>query len=94
MPFEKVEGAQFVSLEVGEAIEGRLDAIREGDYGPVYDITRKDGQHVTLGSKTVLANRIRQEHIGKNLRITRQPDEPSTNRKGKFFQQFVIEVEK
>jgi len=93
MAYKVVGGGlgQFVSLEVGETIEGKLDGIREGNYGDIYDVIRKDGGKVTLGSKSALGNRIKEPMVGKNIRITRLEDQKSKN--GRMFQQFKVEVE-
>jgi len=93
MAYKEVGGdlGQFVSLEVGETIEGKLDGIREGNYGDVYDIVKSGGTKVTLGSKSALGNRIKEPMVGKNIRITRLEDQKSKN--GRMFQQFKVEVE-
>lgn len=93
MAYKEVGGdlGQFVSLEVNEVLEGKLVAIREGNYGDIYDVVKKDGEKVTLGSKSALGNRIKEPMVGKNVRITRLEDQKSKN--GRMFQQFKVEVE-
>jgi len=93
MAYKEVGGdlGQFVSLEVNEVIEGKLVGIREGNYGDIYDVIKKDGEKVTLGSKSALGNRIKEPMVGKNIRITRLEDQKSKN--GRMFQQFKVEVE-
>jgi hypothetical protein len=93
MAFEKVEGQKFVSLEVGQEFVGTLRKINEGDYGPEWEFD-VDGKTVTLGNKTVLANRIKEEHIGKRMKIVRLADEPSPTRKGKYYQNFDVFIDK
>lgn len=93
MAYKEIGGElrQFVSLEVNEVFEGKLVAIREGQYGDIFDFVRKDGEKVTLGSKSALGNRIKEPMVGKDMRITRGEDQKSKN--GRMFQQFKVEVE-
>jgi hypothetical protein len=93
MAFEKVEGTKFVNLEIGQEFIGTLRKVLEGDYGPQWEFTDSEGKTTVLGNKTVLANRIKEEHIGKKLKIVRLADEPSPSRKGKFYQNFDVFVE-
>jgi len=93
MAFEKLEGTKFVSLEIGQEFVGKLVKVVEGDYGPEWEF-EVDGKTITLGNKTVLANRIKPEHIGKLMKIVRLQDEPSPNRKGKFYQNFDVFIDK
>jgi hypothetical protein len=53
----------------GDSIEGKLVAVREGQYGPIYDVEDADGKITTVGSSTVLKNRITPNDVGKEIRV-------------------------
>jgi len=43
MAYEKVESNNWKPENEGDEIEGKLVAVREGTYGPVYDLETKEG---------------------------------------------------
>ena len=70
MPYEEVGRGQITKLdENNPTVEGTLIEIREGLYGPLFDIQTKDGETITLPSDTVLQTKITKNFIGKEIKI-------------------------
>ena len=68
--FEERTGGNFWKPEnEGDSVEGRLVEIRDGKYGAVYDVEKSDGTLITVSTSAVLANRIRKNDVGKEVRI-------------------------
>ena len=67
--FEERTGGKFWKAQnEGDSIEGTLLKVRDGQYGPVYDVETKDGVE-TVPTSAVLANRIAASDEGKVVRI-------------------------
>lgn len=95
MPYEEVGVGTITKLdEDNPTVEGTLIEIREGLYGPLFDIKTEDGVIVTLPSDTVLQTKIAKSFIGKVVKIEFMGLIPSTRRKGKEYKDYKVFVMK
>lgn len=65
---ERTGGTFWKAQNEGDSIEGTLLKVREGQYGPVYDIDTKEGMQ-TIPSSAVLANRLSASDEGKYIKV-------------------------
>lgn len=92
MAFEEVsQGGDIATLEVNDSIEGVLKEVREGQFGPVYDIETKDGLK-TIFSKTIMQTKMSSVKPGEKVRITRLEDLKTGT--GRIAQNFKVEVDR
>jgi len=95
MPYEEIGRGIITKLdESNPVVEGTLVEIREGLYGPLFDIQTADGETVTLPSDTVLQTKITKNFIGKQIKIEFKGMIPSTRRKGKEYKDYSVFVMK
>lgn len=67
---ERTSGEFWKPENVGDSIEGKLVAVRKGNYeGNVYDIEMADGKVKTAPASVFLSNRIKTTDVGKEIRI-------------------------
>ena len=66
---ERTGGAFWKPEAEGESVEGTLLKVREGQYGPLYDVETADGTVVTIPTSAVLQNRISQGDESKEVKI-------------------------
>jgi len=74
MAWKEIKGGDVIRLEVGESIEGKLLAVRQGEFAKVYDIETKDGKKTLFGS-AVLDSRMAEVKVGDRVKIERLEDE-------------------
>ncbi len=80
MTWEKVEqprGEIKTFSAPGETIEGVLKNIRQGKFGPVYDIMDRNGKLWSVFASTVLADRMQHVNSGETIKIEYKGDEPA-----------------
>ena len=95
MPYEEVGRGVITKLdESNPVVEGTLVEIREGLYGPLFDIQTADGETITLPSDTVLQTKITKNFIGKQIKIEFKGMIPSTRRKGKEYKDYSVFIMK
>ena len=78
--------------EDNPVVEGILVEIRDGLYGPLFDIKQADGAVVTLPSDTVLQTKIAKNMVGKDIKVEFQGMIASTRRKGKDYKNYAVFV--
>lgn len=85
----EVKGGEGFSLEEGDSIEGYLEGINEGKFGPVYEIKDEETEEIkSIFSKTILASKMSKIPIGCFVRIERLKDRKTGN--GKIAQDFRV----
>lgn len=67
---ERTSGDFWKPEHEGDSLEGRLVAVRQGNYkGNVYDIEMADGKVKTAPASVFLQNRIKPTDVGKEIRL-------------------------
>jgi len=84
----------FHKFDEHPEVAGILLGIDTGDYGNTFRIETFDGKTINVGSYTALANKIKQEDIGKAVKIVFLGKEKSKSSKNSYmnFQVYVKEV--
>ena len=89
--YESVGTGQIIKLDDDNpVVEGTLIAIRDGQFGPLFDIKKEDGETVTLPSDTVLVTKLTKDLVGKQIGVEYTGDVPSTKRKGKSYKNYEV----
>ena len=82
-------GGKVETLDIGKSIEGELKAIREGEFGKIYDL-EIDGELKTFFGKTVLDARMEGVSVGTFVKIERLEDyKTKTGRMAQNFKVFT-----
>lgn len=89
--WNEVSQGKIVKLdEDNPSVEGTFTQIREGQYGPLYDIQQANGETITLPSDTVLQTKLTKNLIGKEIKVEFVGLEKSTKRKGKDYKNYKV----
>ena len=76
--------------EDNPSAEGTLVEIRDGLYGPLFDIKLKDGSVITLPSDTVLQTKLNKNMVGREIKVEFVGMIASTRRKGKDYKNYAV----
>jgi len=93
--YEEISRGVITKLdEDNPSVTGTFLQIREGMYGPLFDIKLSDGSIVTLPSDTVLQTKLTKDLIDKNIKIQFVGLVASTKRKGKDYKDYKVFIKK
>lgn len=92
MEWETVSGGggTFVKFEeAGQVVSGTLRAVRDGEYGKLYDVVQADGSVLTIPGSHIVNEQL-PHLVGRVIRVEFRGKKPTKS--GKTVKDFLIQV--